>query len=66
VLIEVAGQRKDLHAVVADGTAAGSFEDWRRLQGITALTPFLLAEFATVQVTSGAKPGPPRRSSTTP
>ena len=45
--------------MVADGTAAESFEDWRRLQGITALTPFLAAEFATVRITSGAQPGPP-------
>jgi hypothetical protein len=58
VLVQAAGGRTDLKAVVADGTAAGSFEDWRRLQGITALTPFLLAEFTTVRVTSGTKPGP--------
>ena len=29
VLVQVAGQRADLQAVVADGTAAGSFEDMR-------------------------------------
>jgi hypothetical protein len=58
-LIEAAGQRSDLHAVVADGAAAESFEDWRRLQGITAMTPFFAAEFATVRITSGAKSGPP-------
>jgi len=45
--------------VVADGTAAESFEDWRRLQGITALTPMFAAEFATVRIASGAKSGPP-------
>jgi uncharacterized protein len=59
VLIQAEAQRTDLHAVVADGAAAGSFEDWRRLQGITALTPFLAAEFATVKIASGAKSGPP-------
>ena len=58
-LIQSAGQRTDLHAVVADGAAAESFEDWRRLQGITAMTPFFAAEFATVRITSGAKSGPP-------
>jgi fermentation-respiration switch protein FrsA (DUF1100 family) len=58
-LIEAAGQRTDLHAVVADGAAAESFEDWRRLQGLTAMTPFFAAEFATVRITSGAKSGPP-------
>jgi uncharacterized protein len=58
-LIQAAGQRTDLHAVIADGAAAESFEDWRRLQGITAMTPFFAAEFATVRITSGAKSGPP-------
>jgi poly(3-hydroxybutyrate) depolymerase len=58
-LIQAAGLGTDLHAVVADGAAAESFEDWRRLQGITAMTPFFAAEFATVRITSGAKSGPP-------
>jgi dienelactone hydrolase len=58
VLIEAAGKRRDLGAVVADGAAAGSFEDWRHLVGINALTSLMAVEFATVQLTSGAKPGP--------
>jgi uncharacterized protein len=58
-LIQAAGLGADLHAVVADGAAAESFEDWRRLQGITALTPMFAAEFATVRIASGAKSGPP-------
>jgi uncharacterized protein len=58
VLVQVAGQRTDLKAVVADGTAAGSFEDTQRVMGLGAMTPFLLAEFTTVRVTSGSKPGP--------
>jgi hypothetical protein len=58
-LVQAAGQGANLHAVVADGTAAESFEDWRRLQGITAMTPIFAAEFATVRITSGAKSGPP-------
>ncbi|HKO27403.1 MAG TPA: CocE/NonD family hydrolase, partial [Solirubrobacteraceae bacterium] len=57
VLVQAAGQRNDLGAVVADGTAAGSFEDTQRVNGITAMTPFMLAEFATVRLTSGARPG---------
>ncbi|HEX5898092.1 MAG TPA: CocE/NonD family hydrolase [Solirubrobacteraceae bacterium] len=58
-MVQAAGQGASLHAVVADGTAAESFEDWRRLQGITAMTPMFAAEFATVRITSGTKPGPP-------
>ena len=58
VLVQVAGSGTELKAVVADGTAAGSFEDSQRVFGFTAMTPFLAAEFATVQVTSGATPGP--------
>ena len=58
VLVQVAGQRTDLKAVVADGTAAGSFEDTQRVMGLGAMTPFLLLEFTTVRVTSGSEPGP--------
>jgi uncharacterized protein len=58
VLVQVAGQGTDLKAVVADGTAAGSFEDTQRVNGLTAITPFMLVEFTTVRVTSGSKPGP--------
>lgn len=58
VLVQVAGQRDDLKAVVADGTAVGSFEDSQRVMGTTAMTPFFALEFATVQATSGAEPGP--------
>lgn len=58
VLVQVAGQRKDLGAIVADGTAAGSFEDTQRVNGLTAITPFMALEFATVGVTSGTTPGP--------
>jgi len=58
VLVQVAGQRTDLKAVVADGTAASSFADTQRVNGITPITPFMAVEFATVRVTSGSKPGP--------
>ena len=58
-LVQAAGQGAGLRAVVADGTAAESLEDWRRLQGITAMTPMFAAEFATVRIVSGARSGPP-------
>jgi len=58
VLVQAAGQRKDLKAVVADGTAASSFADGRRVNGITAISPVMAVEFATVRVISGTKPGP--------
>jgi dienelactone hydrolase len=58
VLVQVAGQGTELKAVVADGTAAGSFEDTQRVNGLTAITPFMFVEFATVRVTSGSTPGP--------
>jgi hypothetical protein len=58
VMVQVAGERSDLKAVVADGTAAGSFADTQRVMGITAITPFMALEFATVGVTSGTTPGP--------
>jgi poly(3-hydroxybutyrate) depolymerase len=59
VLVQFAGRRDDLSAVVADGAVAGSFEDGRRVDGITAFTPFMALEFATVRVLSGSRPGPP-------
>jgi poly(3-hydroxybutyrate) depolymerase len=58
VLVQVAGQGTDLKAVVADGTAAGSFEDTQRVNGLTPITPFMLAEFTTVRISSGTTPGP--------
>jgi dienelactone hydrolase len=58
VLVQVAGQRTDVKAVVADGTAASSFKDGRRVNGISAITPSMAVEFATVAVTSGTRPGP--------
>jgi len=33
VLVDVAADHADIAAVVADGTAAGSYEDWHRLRG---------------------------------
>jgi hypothetical protein len=59
VLVEVAGKRRDLAAVVADGTAAGSFEDAHRLNGVSIETPAAWLMFTTMRVLSGDPPGPP-------
>jgi uncharacterized protein len=59
VLIEVAGKRDDLAAVVADGTAAGSFADWQRLRGTELGTVPGWMMFTTLRVVSGDAPGPP-------
>ena len=59
VLVEVAGTRDDLAAVVADGTAAGSFADWQRLRGTELGTVPGWMMFATLRVVSGDAPGPP-------
>jgi hypothetical protein len=58
VLVQVAGTSGGLAAVVADGTVASSFEDISRVYGVGLMTPFMAAEFAAVQVTSGKRPGP--------
>jgi uncharacterized protein len=59
VLIEVAAQRSDVSALVADGAAAGSFEDVHRLQGMNPQSaPFWLT-FSTIRVLTGDRPGPP-------
>ena len=59
VLIEVAGTRDDLAAVVADGTAAASFADGQRLRGTGLGTVPGWMMFATLRVVSGDAPGPP-------
>jgi hypothetical protein len=59
VLVEVAGTRDDLAAVVADGTAAGSFADWQRLRGTEIGTVPGWMMFTTLRVVSGDAPGPP-------
>jgi pimeloyl-ACP methyl ester carboxylesterase len=59
VLLEVAAERDDLAAVVADGAAAGSFRDWQNLRGteLGALPGFVM--FSTIRVLSGDAPGTP-------
>jgi uncharacterized protein len=59
VLIEVAAQRDDLAAVVADGAAAGSFQDWHHLRGVDVGTAPGWVMFSTMRVLSGDPPGPP-------
>jgi uncharacterized protein len=59
VLIEVAAKRKGLGAVVTDGAAAGSFEDWHRLRGTEIGLPVGWVMFTTMRVLSGDPPGPP-------
>jgi uncharacterized protein len=57
VLLEVAAERDDLAAIVADGAAAGSFADWHDLRGIELGTPPGWVMFKTIQVLSGDAPG---------
>jgi uncharacterized protein len=59
VILEAAATRTDLHAVVTDGAAAGSFADWRRLQGVNAMTPVFWSQFAALKVLTGDTAGPP-------
>ena len=59
VLIEVAAERDDVKALVADGAAAGSFEDGQHLSGVSAATPPAWLMFTTIRVLSGDPPGPP-------
>ena len=59
VLIEVAAERKDLKAVVSDGATAGSFADYRNLDGLDEAAPFYWTLYTTARVLSGASPGEP-------
>jgi hypothetical protein len=45
-----------LKAVVADGTAAGNFQDTRNGENV-GMTPFYAVEFAAVRLVSGSAPG---------
>ena len=59
VLLEVTAQRDDVAALVADGAAAGSFQDWHHLRGVEVGTAPGWLMFATIGVLSGDRPGPP-------
>jgi uncharacterized protein len=58
-LIDTAGDRGDIAAVVADGTAAGSFDDWARLRGTELGTVPGWMMFRTIRVLSGDPPTRP-------
>jgi len=58
VLLDVAAGRTDLSAVVGDGAAAGSFEDWHRLRGADLGLPPGWIVFKTIEVLTGSSPGP--------
>ncbi len=57
VLVNAAGERRDLKAVVGDGTALGRFDDAVRAHGATAMTPLWGVDFAAVRLFSGSRPG---------
>ena len=59
VLLEVAAERDDFAALVTDGAAAGSFEDWQRLRGTELATVPGWMMFTAMRVLSGDPPGPP-------
>jgi predicted alpha/beta hydrolase len=59
VLIDVAGERGDIAAVVGDGTAAASFDDWARLRGTELGTVPGWMMFSTIRVLSGDAPTRP-------
>jgi dienelactone hydrolase len=56
-LMQVAGN-DDLHAIVADGAAASSYDDVHEVMGVNLATPMWLTQFATVRLASGTTPGP--------
>ena len=58
VLVEVAPDRPDIGAIVADGTAAETYEDWHRLRGDEAgMVPGWIM-FKAMEVLSGDPPSP--------
>lgn len=58
-LIEVAAERRDLRAVVADGATARSFDDYRNLNGLDEGAPFYWTLYTALRVLSGESPGTP-------
>jgi uncharacterized protein len=58
-VIDAAARRTDLGAVVTDGAAAASFQDWHRLRGVYLVTPPGWVMFATIRVLSGDPQTPP-------
>ena len=58
-LIDVAGERDDIAAVVTDGAAAGSFADWESLRGTELGTAPGWVMFSTIRLLSGDPPSRP-------
>jgi poly(3-hydroxybutyrate) depolymerase len=58
-LIDAAGERDDIAALVTDGAAAGSFADWQRLRGTELGTALGWMMFSTIRVLSGDPPSRP-------
>ena len=58
-LLDVAGERPEIAALVADGAAAGSFSDWARLRGTELGTVPGWMMFSTIRVLSGDPPTRP-------
>jgi hypothetical protein len=58
-LIDVVPERPDVAALVADGAAAGSFEDWHRLRGNDLGVAPGWMMFTTIRVLSGDPPTRP-------
>ena len=59
VVIQVAAERKDVRAVVADGASGRSFDDHLALGGLNIRTPLLWSMYTAAEVFSGSSPGPP-------
>ena len=59
VLVEVAAERRELRAVVADGTTARSFADYRKLVGLDVAAPYWWTLYTAARVFSGSSPGEP-------
>jgi uncharacterized protein len=57
-LLEVAGDRDDIAAVVTDGAAAASFRDMQRLHGTNPESVSGWLMFQTIRVLTGDSPGP--------
>jgi acetyl esterase/lipase len=62
VLIEVAAEDRALRAVVADGATAGSFADYRNLDGLDEAAPFYWTMYGAARVLSGSSPGEPLKN----
>jgi uncharacterized protein len=58
-LIDVAGERDDIAALVTDGAAASSFEDGQRLRGIELASVPSWVMFSTIRLLSGDAPTRP-------